>query len=97
MAEKVNLRQSEYETIGTELSNMHTTQLENINGIIDEIRTMVTDEQVFAVNDISSKITDMLDVLSTDVVALLEQIFEGSENGVANMITSMSLTDSVSA
>lgn len=96
MAEKVNLRQSEYGTIGTELSSMHSTQLENIQGIIEEIRTMINDEQVFAVNEISSKLTDMLDVASTDVVALLEQIFEASEAGITNMITSMSMTDSVS-
>lgn len=94
MAEIINLREEEYETIVSELSKMHTDQLQSVSSVIAEIRKLVTSEDIFSANLTSKKITDMLDVLSDDVMTLLQQAFQDSEAGVANMITSTMITDS---
>lgn len=94
MAEIINLREEEYETIVSELSKMHTDQLQSVSSVIAEIRKLVTSEDIFSANLTSKKITDMLDVLSDDVMTLLQQAFQDSEAGVANMITSTMTTDS---
>lgn len=94
MAEIINLREEEYETIVSELSKMHTDQLQSVSSVIAEIRKLVTSEDIFSANLTSKKVTDMLDVLSDDVMTLLQQAFQDSEAGVANMITSTMITDS---
>lgn len=94
MAEIINLREEEYETIVSELSKMHTDQLQSVSSVIAEIRKLVTSEDIFSANLTSKKVTDMLDVLSDDVMILLQQAFQDSEAGVANMITSTMITDS---
>lgn len=94
MAEIVNLRENEYQTIVSELAKMHTNQLQNVSTVITEMKNLVTGEEAFSVNLTSKKIMDMLDMLSTDTIELLEQAFRDSEAGVANMITSIMTTDS---
>lgn len=93
MAENINLREQEYQTIVSELSNMHTTQLQNVEDAIKVMKILVTDKSTFSANLTSKKVIDMLDVLSSEVIALLEQAFLDSEAGVANMITSTTATD----
>lgn len=94
MAQIINLRENEYRTIGLELSKMHADQLRNVQGIINEMKTMVTSEDAFFANQTSEKMVGMLNVLSEDVMALLKKAFEDSEAGVANMITTTITTDS---
>lgn len=94
MAQLVNLRESEYQTIVSELGKMHTEQLQNVEAVIDEMKILVTSEDAFSANLTSKKMTDMLDTLSKDVMTLLEQAFQDSEAGVANMITTIMTTDS---
>ena len=94
MAQIINLRENEYQTIVTELAKMHTDQLQNVADVITQMKTLVTSEDAFSANMTSQKMTDMLDLLSNDVVALLQQAFQDSEAGVANMITSAMITDS---
>lgn len=94
MAQIINLRENEYQTIVTELAKMHTDQLQNVADVITQMKTLVTSEDAFSANMTSQKMTDMLDLLSNDVVALLQQAFQDSEAGVANMITSAMVTDS---
>lgn len=94
MAQVINLRENEYQTIVSELEKMHTDQLQNIENIINEMKTLVTSEDTFSVNLTSKKMVDMLDMLSEDVMSLLKQVFQDSEAGVANMITSTMTTDS---
>lgn len=94
MAQLVNLRESEYQTIVSELGKMHTEQLQNVEAVINEMKILVTSEDAFSANLTSKKMTDMLDTLSKDVMTLLEQAFQDSEAGVANMITTIMTTDS---
>lgn len=94
MAEIINLRENEYQTIITELSNMHTNQLQNVATVITKLRNLVTSSEAFSTDLTSKKITDMLDALSNDAISLLQQAFQDSEAGVANMITSTVATDS---
>ncbi len=93
MAENINLRLEEYQTITTELSSMHTTQLENINDAINAIKITLENKNVFSVENTSQKIIDMLDLLSSEVVTLLEQAFIDSEAGLTNMVASTVTTD----
>lgn len=93
MAQKINLRQSEYGTIVTELEKMHTEQLQNAADIIAEMRSVVTSGDVFKTDQTSQKVADMLDMVSGEVMALLEQAFQSSETGVTTMIASVMATD----
>ncbi len=93
MAENINLREQEYQTIVSELSTMHTTQLQNVADVIATMKILASDKSVFSANLTSQKIIDMLDTLSNEVMTLLEQAFTDSEAGVANMITSTVATD----
>lgn len=94
MAQLVNLRESEYQTIMFELGKMHENQLQNVEAVIHEMKTLVTSEDAFSANLTSKKMVDMLDMLSNDVMTLLKQAFQDSEAGVANMITTTMTTDS---
>lgn len=94
MAQIINLREDEYRNIVTELAKMHTDQLQNIETIINEMKTLVTSEDAFSTDLTSKKMVDMLDTLSDDVMTLLKQVFQDSEAGVANMITTTVTTDS---
>lgn len=94
MAQVINLRENEYQTIVTELGKMHIAQLQNVETIINEMKTLVTSEDAFSANLTSKKMVDMLDMLSEDIMPLLKQAFQDSEAGVANMITSTITTDS---
>lgn len=94
MAQLVNLRENEYQTIVSELGKMHTSQLQNVEAVINEIKILVTSEDAFSANLTSKKMEDMLDTLSSDVITLLKQSFQDSEAGIANMITTTMATDS---
>lgn len=94
MAQNINLREDEYRNIVTELAKMHTDQLQNIETIINEMKTLVTSEDAFSTDLTSKKMVDMQDTLSDDVMTLLKQAFQDSEAGVANMITTTVTTDS---
>lgn len=94
MAQVINLRENEYQTIKTELEKMHTDQLQSVAGIISEMKALVTSGDTFSADMTSKKIEDMLNMLSNDVIMLLEQAFQDSEAGIANMIKSTIVTDS---
>lgn len=93
MANKVNLRAEEYQTIQTELSKMHETQIQNIAQVITEFKALVTAEEAFKADKTSDKIVEMLDAVSLNTVNLLQYVFKASEAGVANMITAAKETD----
>lgn len=94
MAQIINLRENEYRIIVSELGKMHTDQLQNVEDIINDMKTLVTSEDAFSANLTSKKMVDMLDMLSNDVMTLLKQAFQDSEAGIANMITTTRTTDS---
>lgn len=95
MAQIINLRENEYQTIVSELTKMHTDQLQSVKDVIADMKTLVTSNDAFSANLTSKKMEDMLNTLSNDVITLLEQAFQDSETGVANMIESTKTTDSV--
>lgn len=94
MAQIINLRENEYQTIVSELEKMHTSHLQNVAGIIKEMKTLVSSDDVFTANLTSKKMEDMLDALANDIMPLLQKAFQDSEAGVANMITTTMVTDS---
>lgn len=94
MAQIINLRENEYQTIVSELTKMHTDQLQSVNAVIAAMKNLVTSADAFSANLTSKKMEDMLDTLSADILTLLEQAFQDSEAGVANMIKSAVVTDS---
>lgn len=95
MAQLINLRMAEYELIQNKLSDMHTLQIENIRQVIGELKNLVSDENLFFANETSEKVLVLLEVLSTEVIPLLEQAFEDSELGVVCMIEKTMETDVV--
>lgn len=94
MAQIVNLRESEYQIIVSELSQMHSNQLTSVKEFIEEMKMMVTSQEIFYVNRTSTKMVDMLEILSYEIVPVLERAFQDSEVGVANMIESTITIDS---
>lgn len=95
MAQIINLRESEYQTIVSEMIRMHEEHILNVDSIITEMKTLVTSKDIFSTDLTSKKMVDILDVLSNDVMTLLKQAFRDSEAGVENMIESTMTTDSV--
>lgn len=95
MAQVINLREDEYQTIVSELSAIHAGQLQSVTSIIAQMKTLVTSDDIFSTDLTSKKIEDMLDMLSGNVMTLLEQAFENSETGVASMIKSTMAADSI--
>ncbi len=95
MAQLINLRMAEYELIQNKLSDMHTLQIENIRQVIGELKNLVSDENLFFANETSEKVLVLLEVLSTEVIPLLEQAFEDSELGVVRMVEKTIETDAV--
>lgn len=87
MAQTVNLRKAEYLNIKENLEQMHEDQLMLISEFAEEIKMLVTSQDIFCVNKTSAKIVDMADAVLYDIVPLLEQAFRDSEAGVSNMIT----------
>lgn len=94
MAQIINLRENEYQTIVSELEKMHTNHLQNVAGIIKEMKMLVSSDDIFSANLTSKKMEDMLDALANDIMPLLQKAFQDSEAGVANMITTTMVTDS---
>ncbi len=95
MAQVINLRENEYQTLVEELVKMHTNQLQDVTTIINEMKTLVTSNETFSANKTSKKIEDMLDMLSSDVITLLEQAFHDCEIGFGHMIKHTLSTDGV--
>lgn len=95
MAQKVNLREEEYLNMVERLEEMHENQLKMVWNFIIELKILVTSQEIFWANETSTKITDMLDMVSDDVMPLLEEAFQDSETGVASMIESIMATDSI--
>lgn len=95
MGQKVNLREAEYRIIVTELEKMHNEQLEKIRTIIREMEVMVTSKDIFSTLETSMNIINLLNTVSNSVIEVLEQVFQDSEAGVANMIESTMTTDSI--
>lgn len=95
MAQIVNLRQTEYKDITTELSKMHIEQLMCIEDVISKLRIIANNKSFFSASQTSKKMVDMLDVITSDVISLLKQIFNDSDKGINNMINSIMTTDSI--
>lgn len=92
----VNLREAEYQAVMTELETMHENQLQTIRAVIEQIKEMVTSKDVFSTIETSANIGNLLCKIEFNVVGLLEQAFQDSEAGVANMIETTMITDSIS-
>lgn len=93
MADKINLREEEYQVIQAELCKMHETQIQNIAEVIERLRALVTGEDAFRTDKTSKKVEDMLAVISSNIDDLLQDAFNTSEAGIANMIKTTTVTD----
>lgn len=95
MGQIINMRETEYQVIMSELAKMHTEQMQCVSAIINEMKTLVTSEDAFYAEQTTEKMLDMLDAVSSEVISVLKQAFQDSEAGIANMITSIMTTDSI--
>lgn len=93
MADKINLRAEEYHAIQAELRRMHEIQIQTIGEVIEELKALVTNEDAFKADQTSNKMEDMLKVLSVNTADLLQEVFDTSEAGIANMIDTVTITD----
>lgn len=93
MADNINFRESEYAQVSQNLFAMHENQIENINTVISGIRDLINGADGFQMQKTSAKLNTLLDSLNTDVVALLEQVFEASETSMTEMANTVISTD----
>lgn len=93
MAENVNLREYEYNTVTSELQKFHADQLEAAADILGKLKSLATSADGLSADKTSAKIADVAEVISSDVLALLEQAFENSEAGISDMIAAIMATD----
>lgn len=84
MADLVNLQQSEYDTVMTQLEELHETALEKIKAISGEIRTLSQSEGGFYIEQISDKIDLLLNVLEADILTLTETNFTSSVTAMSD-------------
>ncbi len=93
MAENINLREQEYNTVLSDLEQFHTTQLEAITDILEKLRSLATSQHGLYAEKTSEKISDVVDCITEDVMGLLEQAFGDSESGICDMITTTMAVD----
>lgn len=93
MADNINFREAEYVQVSQKLFSMHENQIQNINTAISGIRNLVNGADGFQAKQTSAKIDSMLDTLNTDIVALLEKVFEASETSMSAMAETVINTD----
>lgn len=93
MAEKINLREKEYQAVIAEMQKMHQEQINAITTVINQMRTLVTREDCFSANLTSKKMMEMLDTISGNIVKPMQQAFQNSETAMTNMITNVIETD----
>lgn len=93
MADKINLRAEEYHVIQAELKRMHEMQIQTIDEVIEALKALVTNEDAFKTDQTSKKVEEMLNVLSVNTADLLQDVFDTSEAGVADMIKTTMITD----
>ncbi len=93
MADHVNLRETEYSTIITEVETLHRQQKVKIGSIIAQIKVMVSNEGAFYADGTSKKITDLLDTFLQEILPIMNSSFEECENGIERMIQTMETMD----
>lgn len=84
MADLVNLQQGEYDTVMTQLEELHETALEKIKAVSGEIRTLSQAEGGFYIEQISDKIDLLLTVLETDILTLTKTNFTSSVTAMSD-------------
>lgn len=84
MADLVNLQQSEYDTVMTQLEELHEAVLEKLKAISREIRALSQTEGGFYIEQISDKIDLLLGALETDILSLAETNFTSSVTAMSD-------------
>lgn len=84
MADLVNLQQSEYDTVLTQLGELHETALQRIRAIVEDIRALSRLDGGFYIEQISEKTDLLLNALETDILTLVETNFTASETGMTD-------------
>lgn len=93
MAGNVNLREQEYNAIVSELQQLHDDSMEAAADILQQLKSLATSADGLWADKTSGKISDVADIITSDVLTLLEQAFCDSEAGVGSMIAAILATD----
>lgn len=84
MADLINLQQSEYNPIQTQLKELHETALKRIRSISNEIRNLSQVDGGFYIDKLSNKVDFLLNVLESDILTLVETNFDSVEASISN-------------
>lgn len=95
MADCINMQQTEYDEMQQKLTELHQAELESIRKVIKDIRGVCTYGGDFYVNQISTKVSAIMNCLESQVVSMLEKDFSGSEGDLALLINDLKEYDSV--
>lgn len=79
MANIVNLQQQEYDTVLTQLENLHENAITNLKSISAEIQSLCQKEGGFYAEKISEKVGFLMSCLESEIIWPTETNFEASK------------------
>ncbi len=82
MADTVNLQETEYDTILTQIEVLHETAIQQVRSISTEIKSLCQTDGGFYAEKISEKIDILLTCLETEIVSLTETNFLNSKTAM---------------
>lgn len=94
MADIVNLQQSEYDSLITQLETVHGDAISKIEKISSDIRTLSSIDGGFYIDQISEKIATLLDTLDSGIKNPMDMNMQASCESMSDFATIISNVDS---
>lgn len=95
MADLINLQQTEYDELQTNLAALHENIISGEAAVREKVLNLVSMEGGFYVADISSKVSLLLTSLKTGAIAQLETAFENTETAISDYVSAVVQIDVV--
>ena len=92
---EVNLREDEWNKLQKGLSDYHENQIGNIKDVIEDIENLLKDDKYFNVEQTKQNLLALLNVLKTNVLPLVENTFQNTEQYVQTLIISFNNIDTL--
>lgn len=89
MANLINMQQTEYDELQTNLAALHEEIISGEAAVREKVLDLVSMEGGFYVEDISGKISTLLSSLKSEAVAQLESAFEGTETAISDYVSAV--------
>lgn len=95
MADIVNMQENEYAELTKNTIALHVEQLEYVNTTIQKIRTLLSSDDGFHGGKVSDKVEALMDAMETNILPIMEQVFEDTEQSLDSFGEILVNTDTV--